>query len=73
MALVLTYDCRWRHDRFSHDVIARGGIPSYRDVLLVPYSAETLKRGDKNVSADTYQWAEVVKKLWETIAIPNIL
>ena len=35
----LTYDHIRRHDRFSHDVIARGGISSYRDVILVPYSA----------------------------------
>ena len=40
MALVLTYHRRWRRDCFSHDVSAHGGIPLYRDVILVPDSAD---------------------------------
>ena len=44
MVLVFTYDCRWRHKRFSHDVTARGGIPLYCDIILVPYSADSKRR-----------------------------
>ena len=35
--------------------------------------AKRLKGVIKNVTADTYQWAGVVTKLWEALAIPSIL
>ena len=43
MALVLICDRRWRLERFSHDDIARWGIPSYHDVILVPCSADSMR------------------------------